>query len=217
MESTEVYSQLTIKPQGLRRGRDRFPWLDALIGYGTLGYDNRRFVANDGLTVSGSRGGSYWFSAISTGYDFKFDALRVTPYVRAEFISVQLDQYAESGASAELLSFGSMGFNTLAGTLGLRGSYDIAMGWGTLTLNARVEYQRAYDGPLQQFMYYTDLGPGMASVLSQGAAATSLFNAAAGLRVRGARGMSGEFEYGTSVAASALQSQTLRASFKMPF
>ena len=46
------------------------PWfIDAAFGYGQLGFDNRRFVADDGVTVAGNRQGGYWFGAVSTGYE----------------------------------------------------------------------------------------------------------------------------------------------------
>ncbi len=35
------------------------PWfIDAMLGFGQLGYDNRRFVTDDGATVAGTRNGA---------------------------------------------------------------------------------------------------------------------------------------------------------------
>ena len=113
-----------------RRGLD--PWfVDAAIGRGRLDYDNRRWVADDSAIVSGFRTGGYFFGAVSTGYEVKYDALRLAPYVRVDFMSAQIDAYSEPGASAELLTYNATAFQTLAGTLGLRGSYDIPMSWAS--------------------------------------------------------------------------------------
>ncbi len=194
------------------------PWfIDAAIGYGKLDYDNRRWVAANFATVGGSRNGGYWFGAISSGFEIKYDAMRLTPYVRADFMSAQLDAYSERGPSAELLTYKSMEFRTLAGTLGLRGSYDIPMGWGTLTPMARVEYRHAFDGSFQQSMYYTDLGPSMTSTLSQASAARGAVTTSLGLRARALNGLSAELEYGTQNASGRAQSQTVRAGLKMAF
>jgi hypothetical protein len=38
-------------------------FIDASFGYGTLGYDNRRWVSGDGTLVNGRRGGNDWFGA----------------------------------------------------------------------------------------------------------------------------------------------------------
>ncbi len=69
------------------------PWfIDAVIGYGQLNYDNRRWVANDPTTVVGTRKGGYWFGAVTTSYELKYGALRVAPYLRADFMSAQARQ-----------------------------------------------------------------------------------------------------------------------------
>jgi outer membrane autotransporter protein len=190
-------------------------FIDAMLGFGRLGYDTRRFVADDGATVAGARSGAYWFGAISTGYEMKYDALRLMPYVRADFMSASLDRYSEQGVSAEVLTFDAMGFRSLAGTLGLRGSYDIPVSWGVLTPTARVEYRHALDGAFQQTMYYSDLGPSVSSVLSQGTATRGAVNASLGFRARSLGGMTAELEYGTSAIAG--RSQSLRGSLKLPF
>ena len=79
--------------------------------------------------------------------------------------SIARGSQPENGTSAELLSYDSMKFHTLAGAVGQRGSYDIPVSWGTLTPMARVECRQAFDGAFQQSMYYTDLGPSVTSVL----------------------------------------------------
>ena len=71
--------------------------LTATIGYGQLGYDNRRFVADDSITVTGSRKGSYWFGAATVGYEFKYARLRLSPYLRADFMRAELDSLCRAG------------------------------------------------------------------------------------------------------------------------
>ncbi len=72
------------------------PWfIDASLGYGGLSFNNRRFVSDDATTVAGDRQGGYWFGAVSTGYEMKYDAWRVSPYVQLDFMAAQLDAYAE--------------------------------------------------------------------------------------------------------------------------
>jgi large repetitive protein len=194
------------------------PWfIDAAIGYGQLSFDNRRFVADDGVTVAGNRSGGYWFGAVSTGYEVKYHALRLMPYVRADFMSAQLQSYSELGASSELLTYNTMNFHSVGGTVGLRGAYDVPMNWGVLTPTARAEYRQALDGAYQQSMYYSDVGAGMTSTLAQASSTRGTLNTSLGLRARGAGGVSGEVEYGTSGAAGKVQAQTVRAAVKMTF
>jgi len=113
-------------------------FVDAMLGYGTISYDNRRFVTDDGSTADGTRRGTSWFGAISTGYDVRYGALKLTPYVRADFMQARLNEYSEQGATAALLTYGAMRFQTVAGAVGLRAGYDIPMSFGTVTPMARV-------------------------------------------------------------------------------
>jgi uncharacterized protein YhjY with autotransporter beta-barrel domain len=194
------------------------PWfIDASLGYGGLNYNNRRFVSDDATTVAGDRQGGYWFGAISTGYEMKYDAWRVSPYVKLDFMAAQLDAYAEQGPSAELLSYATTKFNSIGGTVGLRGSYVVPMAWGVLTPTARAEYRQAFDGSYQQAMYYTDLGAGTASTLAQAQATHGTINTSLGFRARTLGGLGGEFEYGTSSGSGRVQSQTLRGTLRMAF
>lgn len=95
------------------------------------------------------------------------DNVKFAPYVSADFISATLDSYAETGSSAGLLSYDQIKFNALSGVVGLRGSIDIPMEFGTLTPNARVEYRQTRTSAYVQAMHYSDLGPALCSTFSQ--------------------------------------------------
>jgi uncharacterized protein with beta-barrel porin domain len=192
-------------------------FIDASIGYGVLGYDNTRWVSDDNTTVAGSRKGGYWFGSVSTGYEVTHGEIHLMPYVRADFMSGQLNGYAEQGASAELLTYDTTKFGSVAGTLGLRGTYDMPMSWGVLTPTARVEYRQALDGAFQQSMFYSDLGSSLSSTLNQGAASRGSVNTSVALRGRGANGIASELEYGAQSGSGHLLSQTVRASLKVAF
>jgi len=86
-----------------------------------------------------------------------------------------------------------------------------------LTPTARAEYRHAFDGSFQQSMYYSDLGPGQNSTLTQAAATRGMVNTNLGLRARSNGGISAELDYGVSGASARLQSQTVRGSLKLPF
>jgi uncharacterized protein with beta-barrel porin domain len=197
------------------------PWfIDGMIGYGQLDYANQRYVTDDAITVAGNRKGSYWFGAASVGYEFKYHALHLSPYARADFMRATLNGYSEQGASAELLTFGATDFHSLTGAVGVRGSYDMPMRWGVLTPTARAEYRQTLDGAFQQSMYYSDIGASMTSTLAQASTTRGTFNTSLGLRARGSGrmgGVSGEVEYGTASGGGKVQSQTVRAGLKIGF
>lgn len=192
-------------------------FLDGSLGFGLLGYDNVRYVANGNNIVNGTRKGSTMFGAVSTGYEVNRGALRFSPYVRADFMTAQLNAYNEHGGSAELLSYNQTAFNSLAATVGLRGSYDMPMIWGTLTPAARVEYRRSLDSAFQQSMYYADIGSAFTSTLTQAAESRGSVNTSVALRARGINGIGSELEYGMSNGYGKTRAQTIRAALKMAF
>jgi uncharacterized protein YhjY with autotransporter beta-barrel domain len=192
-------------------------YFDAAVGYGTLGYDNRRFVTDDGTTVSGTRGGSYWFGTLEASYEMSRGQVKFAPYARADFISATLNGYAEGGPSAELLTYASMKFDAMSGALGLRGSIDIPMSFGVFSPTARFEYKQTSQSAYDQSMYYSDLGAGTGSIFSQLAGVYGMTTGALGFRARTASGLSAELEYGLSQGTGSLQAQSLRGTLRMSF
>jgi hypothetical protein len=194
------------------------PWfVDAAFGFGTLGNEGYRWVANDNALIMGSRKGTYWFGTVGTSLDLKFGAARLLPYVRAEIFSARLDRYAERQTSEEALTYGAAQFSSTAAVAGVRGSFDISFAAGVLSPTARVEYRHALDGAFDQALHYTDLGPTLSSVMVQAAATRSLFNGNIGLRARGHNGFSAEIEYGASTGSGSLVTQTVRGALRLPF
>ena len=66
-------------------------------------------------------------------------------------------------------------------------------------------------------MFYTDLGPGQASTLTQPTASRGTVNTNVGLRARSNGGISAELDCGVSGASARVQSQMVRGSVKLPF
>ena len=66
-------------------------------------------------------------------------------------------------------------------------------------------------------MYYSDLGPGRNSTLTQASASRGMVNTNVGLRARSNGGITAELDYGLSTSSPKQQSQTVRGSLKLPF
>ena len=192
-------------------------FFDGALGYGTLGYDNRRFVSGDGTMVSGARKGSYWFGSLAASLELGRDQFKFAPYVSTDFMSATLNGYAENGPSAQLLTFQQMKFNAVSGAIGLRGSIDIPVSFGVLTPMARVEYRQTSQSAFDQSMYYSDLGSSLSSTFSQGAGSHGATTGAVGFRVRAPGGMSVETEYSVTAGSGSSLAQTIRAALRLAF
>jgi len=100
-------------------------FLDGVLGYGTMNFDNTRFSTFDNATLYGTRGGSEWFGSLTVSKEFKSGPVKISPYVRADFMSASLQGYAEQGTSGLALTYGGASFDSAGATVGLRGSYDV--------------------------------------------------------------------------------------------
>jgi uncharacterized protein YhjY with autotransporter beta-barrel domain len=190
--------------------------LDGVVGYGALGYDNRRYVTDDGSIVAGTRRGSYWFGALTTSLEMSYGGIKFAPYLRGDFVTATLKGYSEQGASAELLTFDQMKFNATAGAVGLRGSIDIATDFGILAPTLRLEYRETSVSSYSQSMAYSDL-PGTDYLFTQASGMSGMTTGTLGLRLRSLAGLEADVEYGLSYGSAAAQMQTWRARLRMPF
>lgn len=135
-------------------------FVDALLGYQSLGFDLRRFVATNGNIVVGSRDGAQWFGSVSTGADIQRGAWQYTPYVRVDMAQATLDAYAESGDPLYALAYGDLDVHTTTGNAGLRIDYRREVSWGTLSPQLRLEYQHDFEGNGAQSIQYADVTTG---------------------------------------------------------
>jgi uncharacterized protein YhjY with autotransporter beta-barrel domain len=192
-------------------------FVDAMVGYGYLNFDNRRFVTIDSTSVTGARTGGSWFGSLGISTEIKRDAWKISPYLRADFMLASLDSYAEQGPTNQALTFGATSFNSTSAVLGVRTFYDVAMAWGVITPTLRAEYRHALDGGFNQTMYYTDLGSSISYGLAESAETRNLFTTAVGVRARDHGMTSVDFEYGTTIGAASPLTQSVRATARIAF
>jgi uncharacterized protein YhjY with autotransporter beta-barrel domain len=192
-------------------------FIDGMLGYGYLNFDNHRFVAIDSTSVKGERTGGSWFGSLGVSTELKYDAWKIAPYLRADFMTASLDTYAEQGATNQALTFGATSFSSTSAVVGVRTFYDIATAWGMLTPTLRGEYRHALDGGFNQSMYYTDLGSGLSYGLVQSAATRDLFTTALGVRARDSGVTSVDLEYGATIGTASPLTHSFRATARMAF
>jgi len=134
-------------------------FVDFVIGYGDLRFKTRRIV--DGALTRGSRDGSMWFGAASTGIDRISGNLRWSLYGRGEWLSGTLDAYRENGAGIMDLRFDKRDANSLAGVLGGRFELDKRLLIGSFRPRVRLEWSHEFQDSSAQFLDYADI-PGQA-------------------------------------------------------
>lgn len=147
---------------------ERF-YLDGLVGYQWMSFDNRRFVTDNGNLVTGERDGTQWFASLSTGIDYRQDRLRLSPYARLDVARATLDRYTERGDAIYALDYRKQDVDTTTTSLGVRLDYRNDVSWGTFSPQFRLEYQHDFQDDGSATMGYADLPAGpMYRALVQG-------------------------------------------------
>ena len=133
-------------------------FIDALLGYGFMDFDSRRFVTANGDFATGSRDGRQVFGSLTAGYEYRHDGWLVSPYGRLEASRSKLDAFTEQGGGIYGLTYSDQTVDTLSGVLGLRLEYAVPMDWGVLKPRARLEYTHDFEGASHVSLGYTDIG-----------------------------------------------------------
>lgn len=135
-------------------------FVDTVAGVGTLSFDSRRWVTDAAAFANGSRNGQQIFGSLSAGYEYRSDQWLFSPYGRVTASRSTLDQFSETGASWNALTYFKQNVSTVSGTLGMRAGFTKATRMGVFMPNVRVELQHDFSGQSQAGLAYADLGAG---------------------------------------------------------
>lgn len=145
-------------------------FVDGLLGYQHLTFDNRRYGTANGQMAHGRRSGDQVFGALLAGYEIRRDGFVIAPYVGVRGSAGTLNGYSEAGGGMYGLTYGNQRVSSISGVVGVRVDKDFEQSWGTITPSARVEYRHDFVGNSIVHMGYTDVGtqPYRAKVLGSG-------------------------------------------------
>jgi outer membrane autotransporter protein len=115
-------------------------FIDGVLAYGRLEQDTKRFVASANDFAAAQRDGRYAFGSFSAGYDYRREALLLSPYARLSFTQVQLDQATESGAGSSALTLYEQKLKSTQAALGARAQSLHQTHFGWAQPRARLEF-----------------------------------------------------------------------------
>ena len=141
-------------------------FVDAMLGVGSLGFDSKRFVAPINDFALGQRDGTQIFGSLTGGYEFRDQALLVSPYGRLDFSYDRLRSSTETGAGAFALTYFGQNLTSVQGSLGVRAETVQATGFGYAVPRVRAEYRHEFKGTGQAFIGYADQPGGPRYALS---------------------------------------------------
>jgi outer membrane autotransporter protein len=126
----------------------RNTYLEAVLGYGALSFDSKRYLTEDGGFANGSRDGQQVFGSVKAGYEISRDALYFTPYVGMDASWTKLDAFNERDGGSNSLRFGNQTVNSLVAVVGFETDYTYRFTGYTFTPNIDLNYIDWSGGPL---------------------------------------------------------------------
>ncbi|MBA54126.1 MAG: hypothetical protein CMK89_06675 [Pseudomonadales bacterium] len=105
--------------------------VDLQMGYASGSIDTRRNITiPTDQVVTGDTDSQQWNLSTQVQWGFARDAWTLTPFLRLDFISTEIDAYDEQGNSAWLMGVGKQEMDQLSAALGLEGTYALSYSWG---------------------------------------------------------------------------------------
>ncbi|AMP09949.1 autotransporter beta-domain protein [Collimonas arenae] len=192
-------------------------FIDGVLGYGTLNFDATRYITDGGGFATGLRHGDQIFGAIVTGVEYRNDGWMWSPYGRLELMSATLDQYTETAAGLNALTYFKQTVRTSSATLGVRAEGQYVTRIGTWIPRARLEFSHQFQGADDATLAYADLAAaGPAYVIHTSSQDTGNWAAGLGARLLLSNGMTFTVDYNSNINLGNGRSQSIMFSVAVP-
>ena len=136
-------------------------FLDGIVGYETLNFENTRYVASVNDFARAQRTGNQLFGSLAAGYEYRNGGFLLSPYGRLDFVSTRLRAATETGAGLNALNYANQTWHTSQTSAGLRTEFSYQANFGQWRPHARIEYQRSAEKGQQASIAYADLYNGL--------------------------------------------------------
>jgi len=190
--------------------------VDALLGYGDVAMDNRRWIDSDSSWVRGSRHGTSWFGSLALTSAFEHSGFRFEPYLRNDFVASTLDSYSEAGVSDFTLGYGAACTSMDTVSAGAVAFHDISIAGDTLTPVFALQYVRTLNDSQASSLYYSNVGASTTYLLAGTTTPQFVTTRQFGLRYHNRHGLQSEVGANYSIANSYL-SRSYMASVRAAF
>ncbi|MGD8429343.1 MAG: autotransporter outer membrane beta-barrel domain-containing protein [Ectothiorhodospiraceae bacterium] len=143
-------------------------YVNGLLGYTSTSFDIDRRILYEpapGSTAEGANrtatadtDGSQVEVSLAGGYDYRRNALTISPELRLDYLNADIDSYRESGAQGLVLQVDDQTIESFTSALGVQASFTTSHSFGALIPQARVEWIHEFsnDGRRIETQYVND-------------------------------------------------------------
>jgi outer membrane autotransporter protein len=132
-------------------------WFEAIAGMGQTDIDQSRGIryALPGVIVDsiavGSTESDQTFASIATGWDFAPGAFAISPEIRFDYLSADVDAFEETVTGINDLGRGlgiaydAQDFSSITGQVGVQIGYNVSTSWGVIVPQVNLSFIREFD------------------------------------------------------------------------
>jgi len=193
-------------------------FIDALLGVGSLGYDNHRWDDQNSLLLSGNRHGTVAYGSFSLTRELELQQFRLHPFGRFDMSQTMLNQYSEAG-SIMALTYNKSTYTTTSFTGGLEVFKDFYISAGLLSPSVKLQVTHRTSGDANQSIYYTDMGANSTnySMLVSSGTPEDVQSFGLALNFKNHYGLQSNLSWLGSIGGSAYRSNSIRLDVRMGF
>lgn len=192
-------------------------YIDGLIGYGDVSFDNDRWSNTDSQMLSGSRDGNVVFASVGINSLIYTNDITFQPYFRVNASSTSLDSYSDTGASIYGLNYDKSKENSETLSTGLNVFYDIQIKSATLTPSLNVSYSRNFSDNFSQNMMFSDpSATGLSYNARSESAPEDMGTLGLGLKYKASQGVVINLEYLTATGSDSYRSNSFNVGISFP-
>jgi outer membrane autotransporter protein len=121
-------------------------FIDGVFSGSHLDYDSTRHIEYSvpgdtvNINATGENSGYAFNVAMTAGFNFNYDGLLVTPLIRVDYTTNDVDSLDEQGGQGWELHIDSQDFDSLQTAAGLQLAYAISFPWGVISPMVQAEY-----------------------------------------------------------------------------
>lgn len=136
-------------------------FVDGFFSGSALDYTGTRHIQYTGVNTNASsnNGGTEYNVSLTGGYNFNIKGLTLTPQVRFDYITTQVDAVDETGGSGWALHVDKQNFDSIKSSLGTQASYAISFPWGVLLPTVRLDWVHEYANDARVMTAYFNQDP----------------------------------------------------------
>ena len=196
-------------------------YVDWLASYGDSQYDLTRQITYTGFNTNASSKpvANQYDVALNLGKEFNIDNWLLNPYLRSEYINLQVDSFRENGGDGWALDYGNQSMKSFVTSLGGQMSKAFSMPWGILTPGIRFEWDHQYKNNARainaQFLGApTGLGTFSIATASPD---RNYFNLGGSISTTFAEGLSAFLRYETRLGQQDISNHIVELGVRVPF